>query len=163
MTTHKRALFTLLLASLSPYEASTFTFAKTNSATASAFTHIPNPESSTATSSTSTLEAAASCSNEESEGAAGVSSSSTTQLCAAASTSMEDDTMTTTTVSEENLSLLSERGRSAIQQLVNLGDESQAHVYGGWPDVGMEDENKLKLSEQVREIFVLCVCLCVGS
>ena len=158
MTTHKRALFTLLLASLSPYQASTFTFAKTNSAAASsAFTHISKPDSS---SNTNTLEAAAaSCHQDDARG----ETSSSTQLCAAA-TSMEEDatTMTTKTVtkiSNENLSLLSDRGRDALQQLMDLNDESQVHVYGGWPEVGVEDESKVKLSEQVRVIFVVCVCV----
>ena len=157
MTTHKRALFTLLLASLSPYQASTFTFAKTNSAAASsAFTHISKPDSSNANTNT-----AASCHQDDAASVRGESSSST-QLCAAA-TSMDEDatimeTITTEMISKDNLSLLSDRGRDALQQLMDLKDESQVHVYGGWPEVGVEDENKIKLSEQVRVIFVYCVC-----
>eukprot|EP00815_Leptocylindrus_aporus_P005842 CAMPEP_0116068674 /NCGR_PEP_ID=MMETSP0322-20121206/11812_1 /TAXON_ID=163516 /ORGANISM="Leptocylindrus danicus var. apora, Strain B651" /LENGTH=721 /DNA_ID=CAMNT_0003555851 /DNA_START=60 /DNA_END=2225 /DNA_ORIENTATION=- len=148
MTTHKRALFTLLLASVSPYQAFTFTFAKTNAAAASsAFTHISKPESS---SNANALEgaAAASCHHDDARG----EGSSRTQLCAAATSMEEDAAAVMTMISKDNLSLCSDRGRHALEQLMDLGDESQVHVYGGWPEVGVEDENKVKLSEQLADL-----------
>jgi hypothetical protein len=55
-------------------------------------------------------------------------------------------------VSVENLSLLSDRGRGAVQRLVEYdADRSdQAHVYGNWPPPGIDDNNKRRLAEQVR-------------
>ena len=54
-------------------------------------------------------------------------------------------------VTDENLKVLSERGRKALENLLaHDADGSQAHVYGGWPDAGLEDEGKQKLAEQVR-------------
>lgn len=38
-----------------------------------------------------------------------------------------------------------------MQNLVDSDEEgSQAHVYGGWPEAGVEDEGKKKLADQVR-------------
>jgi len=54
-------------------------------------------------------------------------------------------------VSEENLKALSERGRKAVMNLLEYDTEgSQAHVYGSWPDAGVDDEGKKRLAEQVR-------------
>lgn len=54
-------------------------------------------------------------------------------------------------VTEENLKVLSDRGRKAVQNLLAYdADGSQAHVYGGWPDAGVDDNGKQKLAEQVR-------------
>jgi hypothetical protein len=52
----------------------------------------------------------------------------------------------------ENLGLLSDRGRAAIQNLILYDTDShdQMHVYGNWPPPGVDDENKLRLAEQVR-------------
>ena len=67
-------------------------------------------------------------------------------------------TSTTTSqpaVSESNLQVLSERGRTALQKLVESDpDGHQAHVYGDWPEAGVEDQGKKRLAEQVR--------VCVG-
>jgi len=59
--------------------------------------------------------------------------------------------VTTNAVTEANLSVLSERGRSAIQKLMQYDQEekAQAHVYGGWPEAGTEDDGKSQLAEQV--------------
>ena len=82
--------------------------------------YISKPESS---SNANALEgaAAASCHHDDARG----EGSSRTQLCAAA-TSMEEDAaavMTKTmTISKDNLSLCSDRGRHALQQLMDLGD-----------------------------------------
>lgn len=72
----------------------------------------------------------------------GVSSAS--KLSASVETSAE------AAVSDANLDLLSERGRKAVLSLVeNDVNGSQSHVYGDWPEVGTQDEDKIRLSEQV--------------
>jgi len=49
-----------------------------------------------------------------------------------------------------NLEVLSDRGREAVQKLIDFDqDGSQEHVYGGWPDVGTQDDDKRRLGEQV--------------
>lgn len=59
------------------------------------------------------------------------------------------------TVTDANLAVLSNRGRQAVQNLVDCDEEgSQAHVYGGWPEAGVEDEGKKKLADQVRRSLV---------
>lgn len=56
-------------------------------------------------------------------------------------------------VSEENLALLSDRGRAAVMNLVEHDvDGAQQHVYGDWPPLGIEDEGKQRLAEQVRKL-----------
>jgi hypothetical protein len=55
----------------------------------------------------------------------------------------------TTIVSTENLALLSKRGQEAIKLLEQ--DEAQRHVVGNWPAPGMDDDGKIRLSEQVRQ------------
>ena len=54
-------------------------------------------------------------------------------------------------ISTENLALLSERGRSALENLIKFdqADKSQRHVYADWPEPGTDDEGKQRLSEQV--------------
>ena len=55
----------------------------------------------------------------------------------------------------ENWTLLSKRGQDAIQTLIALdqqnGDAAQAHVYGNWPEPGVDDDGKKQLAEQVRK------------
>ena len=76
----------------------------------------------------------------------GQSSSKSKDSSSALAASVVSDTVT-----EENLAVLSERGRQAVQNLVDYDKEgSQAHVYGGWPEAGVEDEGKKKLADQVR-------------
>jgi hypothetical protein len=70
------------------------------------------------------------------------------------------DAPTTTTsnvvndfIANENLSLLSERGRIAIANLIRHDDQYhnvQKHVYSNWPERGTDDDGKRKLAEQVR-------------
>mmetsp|Transcript_36124 Transcript_36124/g.84408 ORF Transcript_36124/g.84408 Transcript_36124/m.84408 type:complete len:415 (-) Transcript_36124:1534-2778(-) len=56
-------------------------------------------------------------------------------------------------VSRENLSLLSERGRVALENLVDFDvDGHQSHVYGDWPDAGTEDNGKCALAEQLADL-----------
>lgn len=65
---------------------------------------------------------------------------------------------TAAAVSRENLALLSERGRAAVERLVHWdattssmnGAPSQTHVYGDWPLPGTDDDGKRQLAEQVR-------------
>jgi len=53
-------------------------------------------------------------------------------------------------VTSENLELLSERGRKTILSLIEHDvDGIQKHVYGDWPESGIEDEGKKILAEQV--------------
>lgn len=60
----------------------------------------------------------------------------------------------TSAVTDENLKLLSERGRKAIQTLMEFDqDGSQTHVYGGWPEAGTEDDGKKRLADQVSVIY----------
>jgi UDP-sugar pyrophosphorylase len=62
-----------------------------------------------------------------------------------------DATCTNTAISLENLELLSERGKNAILSLIQHDvDGAQEHVYGDWPEAGVEDEGKKLLAEQVR-------------
>lgn len=66
------------------------------------------------------------------------------------SSSLSASSITSDTLTEENLNLLSDRGRKAIQSLVEHDkDGSQAHVYGNWPEPGTDDEGKKKLADQV--------------
>ena len=65
-------------------------------------------------------------------------------------------------LSRENYQLLSERGQVAIRNLIQYDDNSsmmgvgndhhphQNHVYQNWPPPGTQDEDKIRLTEQVR-------------
>lgn len=57
-------------------------------------------------------------------------------------------------VSQENLELLSERGREAILNLLKFdaSDGAQKHVYSDWPEAGVEDEGKFRLAEQLADL-----------
>lgn len=56
-------------------------------------------------------------------------------------------------VAEANLAVLSERGRKAVENLVAHDVEgSQSHVYGGWPDAGVDDAGKQRLAEQLADL-----------
>jgi hypothetical protein len=62
-------------------------------------------------------------------------------------------------ISTDNWALLSEKGRIAIQKLIESDEEvgAQEHVYGGWPEAGVEDEGKISLADQVRlECLEMC-------
>lgn len=66
-------------------------------------------------------------------------------------------------VSAENWSLLSERGKAALSRLI-LYDVSnghaQKHVYGDWPERGVDDEEKKGIAEQVSDLMFVVVLLC---
>lgn len=58
-------------------------------------------------------------------------------------------------VSSENLAILSERGRNAIVDLIeNDVDGSQKHVYGDWPAVGTQDDDKRRLADQLADLNI---------
>jgi hypothetical protein len=61
-------------------------------------------------------------------------------------------------VSAENLALLSDRGREAVQRLIQYDADryDQAHVYGDWPPPGIDDANKRRLAEQVSSCSSNC-------
>jgi hypothetical protein len=53
-------------------------------------------------------------------------------------------------VSPENLEILSERGRTSIENLMAHDvDSAQRHVYAGWPPAGTDDDHKRRLADQV--------------
>ena len=71
---------------------------------------------------------------------------------AASSTTGEDvSALVLKYISMENWSLLSSRGKNALQNLMenDEGYGAQEHVYANWPEVGVEDDGKVQLSEQV--------------
>mmetsp|Transcript_5575 Transcript_5575/g.16044 ORF Transcript_5575/g.16044 Transcript_5575/m.16044 type:complete len:706 (-) Transcript_5575:441-2558(-) len=56
-------------------------------------------------------------------------------------------------VTEENLELLSDRGRRAILTLVEHdADGFQKHVYADWPEAGTDDDGKKRLAEQLADL-----------
>jgi hypothetical protein len=57
-------------------------------------------------------------------------------------------------ISEGNWNLLSERGRKALDRLVqhDAVDGAQQHVYGNWPEPGTDDDGKVRLADQVRAV-----------
>ena len=77
------------------------------------------------------------------------SSSSSLHMTSASTAAVGSDV-----VSEENLALLSERGRAAVERLVehdaSTDSSAQSHVYGDWPPPGTDDDGKKRLAEQVK-------------
>lgn len=82
---------------------------------------------------------------------------------AISSSSLQSTTMTATptsdeidalqVISQDNWELLSERGAAALRRLILhdvVGGGAQRHVYGDWPERGVEDEEKRGIAEQVR-------------
>ena len=74
----------------------------------------------------------------------------TTPRCSPSSSQLHVAAASVGAVTTENLNLLSERGRDAILSLIqNDPHGAQVHVYGGWPQAGVEDEGKKQLADQV--------------
>mmetsp|Transcript_17032 Transcript_17032/g.40134 ORF Transcript_17032/g.40134 Transcript_17032/m.40134 type:complete len:712 (+) Transcript_17032:92-2227(+) len=71
-----------------------------------------------------------------------------------ASVDAETTSTAASPLSPENLSLLSVRGRKAVEDLIAFdgANGAQAHVYGDWPAAGTEDEGKQMLSEQLADL-----------
>lgn len=61
-------------------------------------------------------------------------------------------------ISQDNWDLLSNRGKAALSRLIlydmTSGHDGQRHVYGGWPEAGVQDDEKKKLAEQVCGILL---------
>lgn len=56
-------------------------------------------------------------------------------------------------VSDDNLALLSARGKSALLSLIEGDkDRTQTHVYAEWPPAGEEDEKKKQLCDQIADL-----------
>ena len=65
-------------------------------------------------------------------------------------------TMLSPIISTENLALLSERGRQALERILECDtDGAQQHVYANWPEAGSDDDGKRRLTEQVKFKFTL--------
>jgi len=80
-------------------------------------------------------------------GTATTTSSTTTRMSASSAAAVEEE------VTSENLELLSERGKNAILSLIESDvDGIQRHVYGDWPESGIEDEGKKQLAEQLADL-----------
>ena len=66
-------------------------------------------------------------------------------------------------ISKSNWDLLSDRGRAALSKLIlydmSSGHDGQKHVYTDWPEVGVDDDEKRMLAEQVS---MLEVCLYIA-
>eukprot|EP00543_Licmophora_paradoxa_P005492 CAMPEP_0202442046 /NCGR_PEP_ID=MMETSP1360-20130828/1534_1 /ASSEMBLY_ACC=CAM_ASM_000848 /TAXON_ID=515479 /ORGANISM="Licmophora paradoxa, Strain CCMP2313" /LENGTH=658 /DNA_ID=CAMNT_0049057289 /DNA_START=100 /DNA_END=2076 /DNA_ORIENTATION=+ len=68
------------------------------------------------------------------------------------STSLCQASMVETDVTAANLEILSGRGREAVAKLIENDDGSQAHVYSGWPEAGIDDEGKIRLADQLADL-----------
>jgi len=78
---------------------------------------------------------------------------SSTTIASATLTETGDVDILTNFVSEENLALLSSRGKAALTNLIQGDvDSAQDHVYAGWPAAGTDDEEKIKLCEQLADL-----------
>lgn len=64
-------------------------------------------------------------------------------------------------VSKENWDRLSSRGKVALANLIESDVDigAQKHVYGDWPIAGTEDENKIKLTEQVCDAILQIIII----
>jgi hypothetical protein len=77
----------------------------------------------------------------------------------ATTTAHDDGTASTKPSRDDNLALLSKRGRrNAIQLLLLLQrDEAQGHVVANWPPPGTQDDGKIRLAQQVRMNISVCI------
>jgi len=59
-------------------------------------------------------------------------------------------------ISADNWNLLSDRGKEALSTLIEYdsssGHNGQKHVYGDWPEAGVEDEEKKLLADQIADL-----------
>jgi len=56
-------------------------------------------------------------------------------------------------ITDENWSLLSVKGQSALKELISNDSEgAQKHIYADWPPKGVDDEGKIKLSDQLADL-----------
>jgi len=88
-------------------------------------------------------------------GASNAPSSSSSSLASTAS--IESDAgPALEVISQSNWDLLSDRGRAALTRLISYdvssGHDGQRHVYGDWPEAGVDDEGKRMLGEQLADL-----------
>ena len=79
-------------------------------------------------------------------------SSSSLQSTTTTATTTSDEIDALQVISQDNWELLSERGAAALRRLILhdvVGGGAQRHVYGDWPERGVEDEEKRGIAEQV--------------
>jgi hypothetical protein len=74
----------------------------------------------------------------------------------ATTTAHDDGTASTKPSRDDNLALLSKRGRRNAIQLLQQ-DEAQQHVVANWPPPGTQDDGKIRLAQQVRMNIYICV------
>ena len=74
-------------------------------------------------------------------------------LSSTGSATVETNVEALEVISQGNWDLLSDRGKAALSRLIaydaSSGNNGQKHVYGEWPEVGTNDEEKQMLAEQV--------------
>jgi hypothetical protein len=80
-------------------------------------------------------------------------------ILSADSTSMTSETTATISMNDierngmtmDNFNLLSDRGKIALQNLIHFDQQNhdQIHIYQNWPPPGIDDDNKIRLTEQV--------------
>ena len=72
-------------------------------------------------------------------------------------------------ISQGNWDLLSDRGKAALSRLIlydmSSGNDGQKHVYGDWPEAGVQDNEKRTLGDQVRRhcLDMSCFFICYFS
>eukprot|EP00956_Cyclotella_meneghiniana_P016065 scaffold25134_cov43-Cyclotella_meneghiniana.AAC.1 len=95
-----------------------------------------------------------------------LNSNSPATSSSSSSSSLDSSTTTTTTaeeinalsvISSDNWEILSERGAEALRRLILFdsnaeGGGVQRHVYGDWPERGVEDEEKREIAEQIADL-----------
>ena len=86
----------------------------------------------------------------------GGDTSSTTSLSSSTATEV-DIGPSLDVISQSNWDLLSDRGRAALSKLIlydmSSGHDGQKHVYADWPEVGVDDDEKRMLAEQVCYVY----------
>mmetsp|Transcript_1188 Transcript_1188/g.2519 ORF Transcript_1188/g.2519 Transcript_1188/m.2519 type:complete len:727 (+) Transcript_1188:114-2294(+) len=59
-------------------------------------------------------------------------------------------------ITQDNWDLISDRGKAALSRLIlydlSSGHHGQKHVYGDWPEAGVEDAEKRVLAEQIADL-----------
>ena len=148
-------LFLLGFVLANGFASSSSSSSSTTGATAASLHHQRVTSSSATTPTASSRTISSTCSLDSSSSASVEELSSSTSSSSA--NHHRDDNKFV--VSRENWELLSRRARSALSRLIRHDATSssrggqQLHVYGDWPCVGVDDELKIRLGEQVRVFF----------
>ena len=89
----------------------------------------------------------------------GGDTSSTTSSLSSSTATEVDIGPSLDVISQSNWDLLSDRGRAALSKLIlydmSSGHDGQQHVYANWPEVGVDDDEKRMLAEQVRYVCLV--------